>query len=338
MEPIKQLSQQHFTIALDFAINDDVLNLKSSKNLSPGNYASKLAKQISEKSDVASTQIKVFADHIQGLLLPSVNTHFCPEARQQACTKFSYVTTSESGRKKFHAIIDQLNLKEDGFDILYTFVVTKIFSLILKWKNEIVIKVPEVNYNLVKISVEEEKVLRYVSGFIPFALKKRFSRLKESMLKSAVLQLINTWCVEGECEDATDFYDYTLSWTNRINRGGLMIVKETFFVFIRRIEMTVRGVLNQTLIQLYNGEDLRDMILEELLKSFLIESSWASLSRMLLSEKLKVTMKLIVLKKWVNLRIRSFVTAWIQASTLKQNDKKLSKKAEVSLRKGLSAK
>ena len=100
--------------------------------------------------------------------------------------------------------------------------------------------------------------------------------------------------------------------------------------------MTVCGILNQTLIQTYNGEDLRDLILEKLLKTALVVSSWGALSRMMVSEHLKLTLKLIILKKWVELRIRSFITAWIQAAKCKENKTKLSKKAEVGLRKGLS--
>lgn len=340
MEPLKKEAVPHLTIALDIAINDKVLNLKSGETPTPGNCASKLAKQIREKidSDVAANEIKEFANHIQELLLPSVNTDFCSDARQIGCTKFSLVATSTSGRNKFNNIIKSLKLKTDryGFDILYTFLTTKIFSLILKWKNDQLIATPKVDYRSVQISQDEDKVLRYVSGFIPFALKKRFLRVKESPLRNAALQAVSAWCLEEEEADKTDFYDYTLSWTNRINRGGLMIVKESFFVFIRRVELSVRGILNQTLIKTYNGEDLRDTLFNRLMSDSLIESTWASLSRMILSNKLRATLKEIILKKWINLRIRSFVTAWIQAAKSKQGEEKLSKKGEVSLRKGLA--
>eukprot|EP00111_Clytia_hemisphaerica_P020418 TCONS_00060157-protein len=115
-----------------------------------------------------------------------------------------------------------------------------------------------------------------------------------------------------------------------------MIVKESFFVFIRRVELSVRGILNQTLIKTYNGEDLRDTLFNKLISDSLIESTWASLSCMILSNKLRATLKEIILTKWINLRIRSFVTAWIQAAKSKQGEEKLSRKGEVSLRKGLA--
>lgn len=337
LKPLEKEAGSHFTIALELAINDKILNLKHGEELTPGNHAAKSAKFILEKSDLVSNEMNTFATHIQSLLIPSVNTDFCSEARQIGCTKFSAVTISKSGRSKFATIFDKLLMNKDGFDVLYTFIVTKTFSLILKWKNDQLIEPSKIDYTRVSFTSEEEKVLRYVAGFIPFSLKKRFSRVKESELKKAALQIVDNWCLDGDEKDATDFYDYTLSWTNRINRGGLMIVKEPFYVFIRRIETYVREVLNVTLIENYNGEDLRDIILSKLLKSMSIESTWASLSRMVVSEKLKMTLKEIILRKWVNLRVRSFVTAWIQVAKLRHTEDKLSKKAEVGLRKGLSA-
>uniref|UniRef100_A0A7M5V9U8 C2H2-type domain-containing protein n=2 Tax=Clytia hemisphaerica TaxID=252671 RepID=A0A7M5V9U8_9CNID len=333
--PLQAEAGNHFSIALDLAINDKILNLRHEEVLTPGNYAVKSAKIIQEKSESVSKEISDFAAHIQDLLIPCVNTDYCSEARQIGCTKFSQVSVSKSGRSKFRAIFDKLQLNE-GFDILYTFMVTKTLSLILKWKNDKLIEISEVDHTKLSLSPEEEKVLRYVSGFIPYSLKKRFSRVKESNLKRAALQVVNAWCLDGDNEDTSDFYEYTLSWTNRINRGGLMIVKEPFYVFIKRIEIAVREVLNVALIENYRGEDLRDLILEKLMKSTFIEGTWASLSRMILNEKLRAMLKEIILKKWVNLRIRSFVTAWIQAAKLKQTENKISKKAEVSLRKGLS--
>ena len=69
---------------------------------------------------------------------------------------------------------------------------------------------------------------------------------------------------DKECDlEYSSLYDYTMSWTNRMNRGGLMVVKEHFYVLIKRIEMIVRQILKKSLIISYDGEDLRDILFKK---------------------------------------------------------------------------
>ncbi len=77
LRPLEKEAGSHFTIALELAINDKILNLRHGEELTPGNYASKSAKIIQEKSDLVSKEISEFATHVQALLIPTVNTDYC---------------------------------------------------------------------------------------------------------------------------------------------------------------------------------------------------------------------------------------------------------------------
>ena len=46
-----------------------------------------------------------------------------------------------------------------------------------------------------------------------------------------------------------------------MNHGGLIYVTDDFYRFIRKIEYTVREVLNVKLIVAYAGENLRNVLL-----------------------------------------------------------------------------
>ena len=78
----------------------------------------------------------------------------------------------------------------------------------------------------------------------------------------AVLEMVNSWTIKAdENRYSKTLYEYTLSWTEKINRGGLIIVNEKFFIFVRHIELVARTVLNKSLMINYCSEDLRDVLL-----------------------------------------------------------------------------
>ena len=133
-------------------------------------------------------------------------------------------------------------------------------------------------------------------------------------------------------------YDYTLSWTEKVNRGRLMIVSEICFIFLRHVESVARTVLNKSLMINYCGEDLRDVLLENVLKHDLIDKSWCSLTRYIENDSLKDTMKIATLKNWIGIRARSFVNAWAQLVKRKRGKINISNKSEPSLRKTLFVK
>ena len=111
-----------------------------------------------------------------------------------------------------------------------------------------------------------------------------------------------------------------------------------FFIFVRHMESVARTVLNKSLMRYYYGEDLRDVLLEKFLKHDLIDKSWCSLTRYIENDYLKDTMKIAIPKKWIGIRARSFVNAWMQLVKRKSGKINISNKSEPSLRRTLFVK
>ena len=74
-------------------------------------------------------------------------------------------------------------------------------------------------------------------------------------------------------------------------------MKDEFYLFIRSIENSIRKTLNIGLIRRYEGEDLRDVLRNEILQNYLVEIYWQSLVHYLPSEQLANTLKLQIVEK-----------------------------------------
>ena len=105
---------------------------------------------------------------------------------------------------------------------LLNFVLKNSFERSLKWRNAKLFPNENKQAIDIKLTAEEQNTLRYVAGFIPFSLEKRYMNQQESEV-------------------------------------GKMV-----FIFIRRIENVATSILNWNLLLDYNGQDLRDVLMEKL--------------------------------------------------------------------------
>ena len=93
-------------------------------------------------------------------------------------------------------------------------------------------------------------------------------------------------------------------------------------------------------LKYYRGEDLRDAISDKLKDSELVTSYWEKLCRNIDNEKLKELLRNQFINKWIDIRARAYVNAYLQIVKRvnnKQSEKlKLSKIAEPALRKTIN--
>ena len=123
-----------------------------------------------------------------------------------------------------------LDLEEERSDIQFQFVLCKGYKAALIWKNSIYCRQHDFDLSALEFTKEEEKILRYVARYIPFSLKRKYWTRRQTPLGKAVLDMINSWTIKAvENRDSKTIYDYTLSWTEKINESGLMIVNKIFF-------------------------------------------------------------------------------------------------------------
>ena len=87
-----------------------------------------------------------------------------------------------------------------------------------------------------QLTAEEENILRYASGFIPFKLLNRY--LKQSTEKaSQFVECLSNMAVGG---NETSFHHYTTEWIRKVNRGGLFYINDDAYKLFYRIEQEVR--------------------------------------------------------------------------------------------------
>ena len=136
------------------------------------------------------------------------------------------------------------------------------------------------------------------------------------------------------------FLDFTRKWVELVNRGGLIEVKDEFYIFIRRIEVVIRKILTIKFLKQYTNEDLRDILLVEIEQATFLKDCWQRLSKNLESIELSNYLYSQIIEKWIDIRAQAFVNAYIQlvkrAANKKKIETKASKKAEPALRKTLS--
>jgi len=223
-------------------------------------------------------------------------------------------------------------------------VVFEIVNLILKEENAQMI--PTLNkIDEIKLSKEEEENMSYVSGYIIYALLKKYEKI-QSIKKDAISQdaivLLNSLKTNTKAKfKAQTFLDYVHKWTDIVNKGGLVRVNDGMYIFIRRVEYCVQTVLSVKMLQVYKGEDLRKVIKDKLESDNLVISAWESISRLMPCRNLAKSLYLEVITKWIDIRAKAFVSSYVQIIklTIRRNKNKtveLSKKAEPSMRKTLT--
>ena len=89
------------------------------------------------------------------------------------------------------------------------------------------------------ITMDEENILRYAAGYIPFKLLKYYET-KSSESTVGIIECLSALAVNGE---ESSLLEYTRKWIWLLNRGGLFEVNDTAYTFFKEIEMKIRRKL-----------------------------------------------------------------------------------------------
>ncbi|CAH1778522.1 unnamed protein product [Owenia fusiformis] len=154
--------------------------------------------------------------------------------------------------------------------------------------------VPEIDSSITK---EEESTLRYVAGFIPFSLMKRYRRFKGEKFGLYVLCLQN-WRANDDDIEGESLQDYTKAWTTTINRGGLFKVSDAVYSFFYKLECVVRQQLNIETVMADISVNLKKKLHLDISCSDSVKFAW---------EDIRYELFHIVTAKFINLRADSFV-------------------------------
>ena len=94
--------------------------------------------------------------------------------------------------------------------------------VMLVLENQLYKRAPEINVND-KLSTNEQEIIHYVSGYILFALIKRYKRFDESgniEAEDALLFFSSLKCATHKVQ-TYNFLHFVKKWTDLVDRGGL---------------------------------------------------------------------------------------------------------------------
>ena len=128
----------------------------------------------------------------------------------------------------------------------------------------------------------------------------------------------------------------TGSWVERVNRGGLFLVNNDFYTFIRNIEFELRKILNVSVFISYCGENIREVIVDKLRDNKVIQSFWDFFTRNVTNKMFTENLKIQILNKWSNIRTHAFVNTWVQIIQRKSAREAVKKTDKVSKKGGVS--
>ena len=80
----------------------------------------------------------------------------------------------------------------------------------------------------VSMSSEEENAVRYASGFVPMRLMQKYKNIKAAQFVDCLSHMALSSSDEDE---ESSYYEYTKTWIDIVNRGGLFCVNEKTFLF-----------------------------------------------------------------------------------------------------------
>eukprot|EP00111_Clytia_hemisphaerica_P010965 TCONS_00032167-protein len=109
------------------------------------------------------------------------------------------------------------------------------------------------------------------------------------------------------------YLEFTEKWVELRNRGGLVQLNDNFYLFIRRVEGLVKGILTVEFLRRYRSEDLRDILMERIRKSDGVKNRWEIVTKDFEGGKsLKDMLKRQIIFKWIDIRARSFFKGFIE--------------------------
>ena len=182
------------------------------------------------------------------------------------------------------------------------------------------------------LSVEEEGVLRYVAGFIPFALVKRYSRVKSTLGKKYTDILLSWKLEEDENTEADSFLAYTSVWMTYQNRGGLFNVSDKVYTFFRSMEFVVKKNLAMNKL-VGESTSARDTLEAAVRSSSGVEIEWEKLTINYFTRDESEDLLTTIMNYYIKIRLTSFVKLYVNLR--RRENAKRSRKGAKGLRKEL---
>lgn len=256
------------------AAEDEVYNL-TEPGISCGNLAKKVLSS-EESTDMKKLAIAIFEMIYPVFVKKKLKKR---KEREKSYRTFYNITINDSLFKIWEEFLNSQSVINNKYSrMLWGFILDRFLFNLVKTVNEISRESPEkLSEEVLKLTPMEEATIRYVSGYIPYSLKKKYSKLKDIHTKEAILAVLNFWSDELDGSHET-FLQYTKEWVDKVNRGGLFKVSDDFYIFIRHVEMHARSILNVNLMKRYAGENIHLLLMKKIENSSIIDICWNNIT------------------------------------------------------------
>lgn len=185
-----------------------------------------------------------------------------------------------------------------------------------------------------QLSVQEEQALRYTAGYIAQSLLKSYEKRKEcNKVAAAYCSVLSSWNESMSCRNiqSANFLSYTRRLVEFADRGGLFSIKDPVFIFFRRMEITLKPLLQHSKDFLHFN--LKQELNVKLTESRIVQLGWESICE--LNENMSTVLLGIIIDRWIKLRLHAFAQSCIFLRKIKNEN--ASKKGQKGLRKQLKS-
>ncbi|XP_033118440.1 uncharacterized protein LOC117118058 [Anneissia japonica] len=211
-------------------------------------------------------------------------------------------------------------------NFLYGQIISELYKIVLPLKHSS--KPKENAEHACTLTKAEEQIVRYVAGYIPFALIKRYKKHSNSVSK-AYLQVLQCLKIDAENEE-----DFTQKWISMQDRGGLFKVNDKAYELFSMMEKITKGCLHKDDLTRFQTESMQQFLTEQIMENSLTQNYWYGLMEGTLSGEASRKLLHTIVEYYAKIRCKSFVKSIVNIRKL-QKDPTISKKFEKGLRKTL---
>ena len=236
---------------------------------------------------------------------------------------------------KWDALIETLNISCGQLenDCILQHILDMLLERLITDRNSVDLPIMEHAINSSKLNKNEEQVLAYVAGYIPFAMRKHYDKLVNNSTACKYVDILTKWATDGPYTGQFSFLNYTRDWITAQNRGKLFQPNARVYLFFRAVENETRKHLNTTLMGKYRDVNLKELLSNKLSNNYLIQKYWTELVGNDLSCQQSKHLFNATILYFINIRCRAFVLVYID---LRRFADKIAKKGTKNLRQELS--
>ena len=157
-----------------------------------------------------------------------------------------------------------------------------------------------------ELTADEECILQYAAGYVPFKLLKRHEKNLTS--SNGTIECLSSMAIDG---DESNLLEYTTKWTKTVNRGGLFEISDTTYMLFKEIEMKIRKHLFLIFERKSLDDNQRGTIVSAAANE-VIQFYWTLLSCDIENEEEALTLLKEIIGLWLNIRGFSIAGGWIE--------------------------